>query len=114
MTKRERIERYKIVSPLAANGVPFEAIDTLLRQAKSYHTWTERLCNDTEVDENGKAWRHNPYNGTRHKTPNRGAGLERSFADFAKRYGVTITTQGDPRGCVVRLTLPDGREFGLG
>ncbi|MHB1952338.1 MAG: hypothetical protein ACYCOU_01200 [Sulfobacillus sp.] len=89
------------------------AID-VLSTAKRLHTWAERLCNDTECDDDtGQCWRHVAATGARYRTPNCGKTAEPWIIQTCAEYGIKVTVEGDPRGYVCKAVMPDGRELGL-
>lgn len=102
MRTKTKAEKYAdVFSRLFREGFSPSEIAQLLRLSKRQNTWNERLCNDTEVDDDGKAWRHTP-SGHVYRTPNPEPGIRRQIAEIQGRHpDVVLYFQHDPRGCAL-------------
>lgn len=102
MTKKEATRQNNQEAALVRLGFTIYEAQDLRLLSKRLHTWNERLCNNTEVDESGKAFIYNEYSGKRYPCRNNGKGIERRLKAIQEKHPeVIIYEQGDPRGCAV-------------
>jgi hypothetical protein len=112
VTKTEYRRRDRQWEALERLGVSWSDAETLRLISVRLHSWDERLCNDTEEDEDGTAYRLTNLGGPgpimRWKCPNRGRGALARLAKIAARYpNLTFFHQSDPRGAALYVG-PEG------
>jgi len=95
---RQRVDLEKKLFPL---GFSVAEVAELVLLAKRFHTWDERLCEDTQINEaTGKAERRCPLTYTFCTCINNGARAQARLADLLSRHpDIVARRQTDPRGC---------------
>lgn len=104
MNRKEAIRQWDQTNALNALGISDVDAEALRRISMQLSRWGESLCNDTEEDEDGKAYRYcGPMMDTRYRVPNRGQGALRRLAVLATKYkdSVWFYYQSDPRGASI-------------
>lgn len=109
--------RAMTISRLSAIGISYDDAVSLCRAERVIHTWGEHECNGAiQRDEqtNVPYW-HSTQDGRRlYRTADRETGALKRAEAIAKRYGLTLYHQPDPRGCQLYLLragdVPEGKD----
>lgn len=121
-----RKDREQTIADLTAEGWPLAAIRSVLRDAVTLTRLAEMACSSEAADRDRVPCPAGPdWTGVKglpclcdhrdeaHETVPRIAvqanRTERRVHTLAARMGATVKFNGDPRGYVVKLTLPSGR-----
>ncbi len=108
MTKKEALRIAHQENALISLGFTPAEAETLRGISVRLSTWGERLCNNTEVDNDDKAYIYNQMTGKRYRCNNLGKGLvARLEALVANHIGYIAYHQMDPRGCSVYIVPKD-------
>ena len=81
---------------LVRKGLTADQIDDLDRLARRAKRWDESLCNDTYVNEEGKAYRVGPHTGKHVPCHNPEPSIRQAIADL--QLPGKLEWQHDPRG----------------
>lgn len=120
MSTKQR-DRDEFISIMTKEGVPLHVSRSLMRYAATLQRLSEAQCNGDWPADNGERkvipcsvcgalWV--PSTITRTGCPD--CRIERLVTLALVGTGIKPSFHGDPRGCVLRLTMPSGRDSGWG
>ena len=86
-------------------GLSYDELETIRRAAMTLHRWSEHECNGTiqRDEETGKPYGYVDYTSSggkawRHPVPDRETPALNRVKDIAKKHGLVMEYNGDPRG----------------
>ena len=110
MNRKEAMRQNEQESKLMDLGITPTEAERLRKISLTLSNWGEHLCNDTEEDDEGKAYRIYNIDGPgpvkRYSVPNLGAGAIRRLAAIMANYPhLWAYHQLDPRGAALYVGL---------
>lgn len=98
-------EREEFVAVMLREGIPIEVSRAIMRDAATLQRYAENDCNL----ENWRGSRHNSdLDECGCSSCRRERAAERRIRERLKPFGASAQFQGDPRGPVVKVTVPSG------